>query len=116
MATLFVRSIGQGALAVDFALYLRAFDWSAGGDQCPAECGANEWRCPDTLRRTTQRPWRSEAISLCLRGGSGCVAELVEIGVGASPAERGYRVRQQGQCIEGLAPVPTFAIRRLCAW
>jgi len=29
MATRFVRSIGQGALAVDFALYLRALDWSA---------------------------------------------------------------------------------------
>jgi hypothetical protein len=24
-----MRSIGQGALAVDFALYLRAFDWPA---------------------------------------------------------------------------------------
>jgi MFS family permease len=29
LATRFVRSIGQGALAVDFALYLRALDWSA---------------------------------------------------------------------------------------
>ena len=29
MATRFVHSIGQGALAVDFALYLRALDWSA---------------------------------------------------------------------------------------
>jgi MFS family permease len=29
MATRFVRSIGQGALAVDFALYLRALDGSA---------------------------------------------------------------------------------------
>jgi MFS family permease len=28
IATRFVRSIGQGALAVDFALYLRALDWS----------------------------------------------------------------------------------------
>jgi MFS family permease len=28
LATRFVRSIGQGALAVDFALYLRALDWS----------------------------------------------------------------------------------------
>src|SRR5690348_7516086 len=47
---------------------------------------------------------------------SGCVAELVEIGVAASPAERGYLFRQQGQCIEGLALLPTFAIRPLCAW
>lgn len=31
LATRFVRSIGQGALAVDFALYLRALDWSAVG-------------------------------------------------------------------------------------
>jgi MFS family permease len=29
LATRFVRSIGQGALAVDFALYLRALGWSA---------------------------------------------------------------------------------------
>jgi MFS family permease len=29
LATRFVRSIGQGALAVDFTLYLRALDWSA---------------------------------------------------------------------------------------
>ena len=29
LTTRFVRSIGQGALAVDFALYLRALDWSA---------------------------------------------------------------------------------------
>jgi MFS family permease len=29
LATRFVRSIGQGALAVDFALYLHALDWSA---------------------------------------------------------------------------------------
>ncbi len=29
LAARFVRSIGQGALAVDFALYLRALDWSA---------------------------------------------------------------------------------------
>jgi hypothetical protein len=29
LATRFVRSIGQGALAVGFALYLRALDWSA---------------------------------------------------------------------------------------
>jgi MFS family permease len=29
LATRFVRSIGQGALAVDFALYLRVLDWSA---------------------------------------------------------------------------------------
>ncbi|HUB11984.1 MAG TPA: MFS transporter [Acetobacteraceae bacterium] len=28
LATRFVRSIGQGALAVDFVLYLRALDWS----------------------------------------------------------------------------------------
>jgi MFS family permease len=28
LTTRFVRSIGQGALAVDFALYLRALDWS----------------------------------------------------------------------------------------
>jgi MFS family permease len=28
LATRFVRSIGQGALAVDFTLYLRALDWS----------------------------------------------------------------------------------------
>lgn len=47
---------------------------------------------------------------------NGCVAELVEIGVAASPAERGYLFRQQGQCIEGLALLPTFAIRPLCAW
>ena len=51
---------------------------------------------------------------LASRGG--CVAELVEIGVAASPAERGYLFRQQGQCIEGLALLPTFAIRPLCAW
>jgi len=50
------------------------------------------------------------------QGFGGCVAELVEIGVAASPAERGYRFRQQGQCIEGLALLPTFAIRPLCAW
>lgn len=31
LATRFVRSIGQGALAVDFALYLRALGWSAVG-------------------------------------------------------------------------------------
>ena len=29
LTTRFVRSIGQGALAVDFTLYLRALDWSA---------------------------------------------------------------------------------------
>jgi hypothetical protein len=29
LATRFVRSIAQGALAVDFALYQRALDWSA---------------------------------------------------------------------------------------
>jgi MFS family permease len=29
LATRFVRSIGQGALAVDFTLYLRALGWSA---------------------------------------------------------------------------------------
>jgi len=29
LATRFLRSIGQGALAVDFALYLRALNWSA---------------------------------------------------------------------------------------
>jgi MFS family permease len=29
LATRFVRSIGQGVLAVDFTLYLRALDWSA---------------------------------------------------------------------------------------
>jgi MFS family permease len=29
LGTRFIRSIGQGALAVDFALYLRALDWSA---------------------------------------------------------------------------------------
>jgi hypothetical protein len=34
IATRFVRSIGQGALAVDFALYLRALDWSSGRHQC----------------------------------------------------------------------------------
>jgi hypothetical protein len=29
LAARFVRSIGQGALAVDFTLYLRALGWSA---------------------------------------------------------------------------------------
>src|SRR5690348_12681079 len=29
LTTRFVRSVGQGALAVDFTLYLRALDWSA---------------------------------------------------------------------------------------
>ena len=29
MATRFIRSIGQGAMVVDFSLYLKALGWSA---------------------------------------------------------------------------------------
>jgi hypothetical protein len=56
----------------------------------------------------------SEPIQELADGGR--VAELVEIGIAASPAGRGYRVMQQGQCIERLASRPVFASRPPCAW
>ena len=67
------------------------------------------------LRRRPR--WLPERLRLCCSGR--ClllVAELVEIGEAASPAEPGYRFRQQGQCTERLALLPVFAIRPLCAW
>jgi hypothetical protein len=50
LATRFVRSIGQGALVVDFALYLRALDWPGGGNQC-------------LLGRSNDRAVRQEPVS-----------------------------------------------------
>jgi hypothetical protein len=50
------------------ALYLRALDWSAVAISVLLRAALMSGVV--LTLRTTQRPWRSEAISLCLRGGS----------------------------------------------
>ena len=59
LATRFVRSIGQGALAVDFALYLRALDWSAMAVSA-VHCGADNEAGPDSNPSMRSRPLGSK--------------------------------------------------------
>jgi pimeloyl-ACP methyl ester carboxylesterase len=73
---------------VDKLVYLDAYDLSE-RNEFPGPPG------PDSLYTDAD----TKSLWSCL---AGRVAELVEIGVAASPAERGYRFRQQGQCIERL--------------
>ena len=92
----------------------RSHSWPGTGASTRAVrlCAGRHFSVRELRQELARQDARVSSDAFCV----GCVAELVEIGVGASPAEQGYRVRQQGQCIEGLAPLPTFAIRRLCAW
>ena len=66
ITTRFVRSIGQGALAVDFSLYLRALNWSAVAISAVLSAALLVGVVADPDRRPAERPRRPPALSVCL--------------------------------------------------